>query len=320
MHNYALSLVLLMTPLAAGACTQADDAPYDRTQLSSFETLPTTIVHPQEGPPAPALVELGERLFNDVRLSSDDTLSCNSCHGLDTYGVDGRQFSVGVDGQLGGRNAPTVYHAAGHSLQFWDGRAADVEEQAKGPITNPVEMGMADGAAVEAKLKGIPEYVDAFAAAFPGESDPVTFDNVGRAIGAFERGLVQPTHWDAFLDGDDEALSDAELDGLARFLDTGCADCHFGAYLGGTKLAKIGHINAWPGLTDEGRKAITGDDADAFVFKVPSLRLISYTGPYLHDGSVSDLHGLVVSMAEHQTGITLSDEEAAEIVTFLEAL
>ncbi|MGB1277227.1 MAG: cytochrome-c peroxidase, partial [Nannocystaceae bacterium] len=259
--------------------------------------------------------------FKEPRLSIDDTISCNSCHNLDGFGVDGLQFSLGVEGQLGGRNAPTVFHAAGHHAQFWDGRAVDVEEQALGPITNPVEMGMPDGDTVVAKLEGIPEYVEAFAAVFPEEANPITFDNVGRAIGAFERGLTHPTQWDTFLGGDDKALTDAEINGLQRFIDTGCNDCHFGTYMGGSMFTKLGAAKAWPDLVeDEGRKQVTGNEEDSFVFKTPSLRLISHTGPYLHDGSISDLHEVVMKMAEYQNGVMLSEEEADEIVTFLNAL
>ncbi len=229
-------------------------------------------------------------------------------------------MDTGVGGQLGGRNAPTVFHAAGHLAQFWDGRAADVEEQAKGPILNPVEMGMPDGDAVVAKLSGIPEYVEAFAAAFPGEAEPLTYDNLGRAIGAFERGLLKPGRWDEFLAGDDDALTGAELAGLEAFLDSGCVACHSGPYLGGSMYQKLGLVKPWPGLTDEGRFEATGREADKYFFKVPSLRLIQHTGPYLHDGSVTDLREMVQLMAAHQTGVQLDDSKLDSIVAFLGAL
>lgn len=304
--------------LALAAC--AETPVVDHEELAVFAVLPEVIIHPETGAPHPELVRLGEQLFRDSRLSIDDSVSCNTCHDLDHHGVDGERYSEGVGGQRGGRNAPTVFHAAGHVAQFWDGRAVDVEEQAKGPILNPVEMGMPDGAAVVAKLAAIPEYRDAFAAAFPGEAEPLTFDNLGRAIGAFERGLVVPTRWDAFLAGEDEALSDDELVGLDLFLAVGCVDCHDGAYLGGTSFHKLGRAVTWPSLADEGRKVVTGDDADAFVFKTPSLRLVEHTGPYLHDGSFDQLDGVVRAMARHQLDRSLSDEEVARIVDFLQAL
>ncbi len=293
---------------------------FDRARLAAFGVLPTHMTHAETGPPSAELVALGEKLYRDVRLWVDDTVSCNTCHDVDGFGVDNKQFSEGVDGQLGGRNAPTVFHAAGHLAQFWDGRAADVEEQAKGPILNPVEMGMPDGDAVVAKLKGIPEYVEAFAGAFPGEDDPLTYDNLGRAIGAFERGLVMPGRFDAFLAGDDAALTAAEIEGLETFLASGCVACHSGPYFGGGMYQKLGLVKPWPELKDEGRFEATGKETDKYFFKVPSLRLITETGPYLHDGSVADLGEMVRLMAAHQTGIPLSDEKVDAIVTFLGTL
>jgi cytochrome c peroxidase len=259
-------------------------------------------------------------LYHEVRLSADDTVSCNSCHDLENFGVDGKSLSEGVGGQLGGRNSPTVFHAAGHFTQFWDGRAADVEEQALGPILNPVEMAMPDGDAVVAKLKDIPEYPPLFAAAFPDEGEPLTFENVGLAIGAFERGLVLPGRLDDLLAGQADALTPLELHGLATFQSVGCVTCHSGPAVGGMTFQKLGLVQAWPDLTDAGRMEATGDEADRGLFKVPSLRLIRHTGPYLHDGSVTDLHEMVRLMGRHQTGIELDEQQVDAIVAFLGTL
>jgi cytochrome c peroxidase len=247
-------------------------------------------------------------------------VSCNSCHALDTYGVDGRAVSPGVQGQLGRRNSPTVFNAAGHVAQFWDGRAASVEEQAKGPILNPAEMGMPSAAAVIERLEAIPGYRAAFAAAFPGDANPVTYDNVGRAIGAFERGLVTPSRWDAFLGGDAAALTPPERDGLATFVGLSCTACHRGAYVGGEMFQKVGLVEPWPEQGDSGRYVVTQQRGDLLVFKVPSLRNIERTGPYFHDGGVATLDEAVRRMARYQLGRELGDAETGSLVTWLKAL
>ncbi|HSH13253.1 MAG TPA: cytochrome-c peroxidase, partial [Desulfurivibrionaceae bacterium] len=196
-----------------GACRPAAKPAADSTvqqdlvtpaQLAMFAPLPVAMPSP-DNPMTPAKVDLGRRLYYETALSEDHQMSCNSCHALTGYGVDNRQFSTGFKGQLGGRNAPTVYNAAAHVAQFWDGRAPTVEEQAKGPILNPVEMAMPNSNEVIKHLKANPTYVRAFQAAFPGEKEPVNYDNLGKAIGAFERGLVTPSRWDAYLKGDKTA-------------------------------------------------------------------------------------------------------------------
>jgi cytochrome c peroxidase len=203
-------------------------------------------------------------------------------------------------GQLGSRNSPTVYNAGGHLAQFWDGRAANLEEQAKGPILNPVEMAMPDEQAVVARLSGIPGYVEAFAAVFPGE-EPLSYDNVAKAIAAFERRLVTPAPFDAWLGGDDKALTPHALAGLQLFLDTDCQSCHNGFNLGGASYQKLGTEKPWPGLTDSGRFEVSKDERDRFVYKVPTLRNVAKTGPYLHDGSIDSLREMITRMVNHQT-------------------
>jgi cytochrome c peroxidase len=293
--------------------------PIDPAHLAAFAPLPAAIEAP-DNPITQEKVALGRMLYYDPRLSLDQTVSCNSCHPLDAYGVDRLATSPGVHGQLGSRNSPTVFNAAGHVAQFWDGRAATIEEQAKGPILNPVEMAMPSSAAVVARLKAIPGYRAAFAAAFPGTDDPVTYDNLARAIGAFERGLVTPSRWDAFLGGDAAALTPAERTGLATFVAANCTACHRGVYVGGDMFQPAGVVEPWPAQGDSGRYAVTQQRGDRFVFKVPSLRNSERTAPYFHDGQVATLDEAVRWMARHQLGRELRDAEVAAIVQWLHAL
>ena len=313
--------------LAAGtACgrpaPKSDQAAGDvvtRAELAAFAPLPVVMTS-SANPITQAKVDLGRRLYYENRLSVSHDMSCNSCHALNAYGADGRSFSMGDHGQLGGRNAPTVYNAAGHLAQFWDGRAATVEEQAKGPILNPVEMGMPDTAAVLAHMRTDPTYVEMFRAAFPGAADPVTYDNVGLAIGAFERGLVTPSRWDRFLNGDTTALTSQEKQGLNVFVSAGCVACHSGPFVGGGQFQKLGLREPWPATADSGRFALTRDSSDLMVFKVPSLRNIDRTGPYFHDGSVSDLGEAVRRMARYQLGRDLTTSEVDAIKAWLHSL
>ena len=191
-------------------------------------------------------------LYYEPRLSKGQDISCNSCHMLDKYGVDLQPTSDGHKGKQGDRNSPTVYNAAGHFVQFWDGRAADVEEQAKGPVMNPVEMAMPSEKRVVAVLKSIPEYVELFKQAFPEDKDPVSYRNMARAIGAFERKLVTPSRWDKFLRGDSRALTNEEKAGFNLFMETGCQACHMGTYLGGNMYQMLGLAKPWPDASDPG--------------------------------------------------------------------
>jgi cytochrome c peroxidase len=287
--------------------------------IAAFQALPEE-VKSDKYPMSPELVALGRMLYYDDRLSKGEETSCNSCHGLSTFGVDNQRVSLGHDGQEGTRNSPTVYNAAGQIAQFWDGRAADVEEQAKGPVLNPVEMAMPDAEFVESMLRSIPGYVEAFSKAFPGQEQPVTFDNMAIAIGAFERKLVTPSRWDAFLAGDKNALTDAEKRGFNTFVDAGCNACHSGSHVGGALYNKLGLVKPWPDNTDLGRFEVTKSEDDRYFFKVPGLRNIQKTYPYLHDGSIDDLGKTVSMMSEYQLGKTLTDDEVGSIVAFLGAL
>ena len=287
--------------------------------LRRFTPLRTRI-DSTENPPSEDKIALGRMLYFDKRLSRNQDVACNSCHHLDAYGVDGQATSVGDKGQHGGRNAPTVYNAAGYLSQFWDGRARDVEEQAKAPILNPVEMAMPSSAAVVARLKSIPGYVTAFQKAFPAEKDPVTYDNLGRAIGVFERGLTTPARWDKFLVGDKTALTAGEIEGLKIFTNVGCMVCHTGELLGGNSYQRAGAVEAWATQDDVGRQNVTKNVSDRMMFKVPTLRNIEKTAPYFHDGSAKTLEEAVHVMGEHQLGLDLSNEEIAAIVTWLHSV
>jgi cytochrome c peroxidase len=281
---------------------------------------------PLEKPSAPASaaererVALGRALFYETRLSKGKDISCDSCHTLAKYGVDRAPRSAGHRGQLGTRNSPTVYNAAGSFAQFWDGRASNVEEQAKEPLLNPVEMALGSPLEVERILRTIPEYPPSFQRAFPGESQPVTLHNAGLALGAFERGLLTPARWDDFLRGDTNALTSAEKAGLKTFLDLGCMVCHTGRYLGGSTFERLGAVEAWPNQSDQGRSTVTGKSEDAMMFKVPTLRNVAKTAPYFHDASAATLDDAVRRMGKHQLGLELTPHEIGSIVNWLGSL
>jgi cytochrome c peroxidase len=310
-------------PLASAATAAAPGAPpsteVNPRLLRRFQPLPASF-DDDKNTRSTAKVDLGRMLFFDARLSADGDLSCNSCHALDDYGVDHQRFSAGHGGRRGERNAPTVYNAAGQFAQFWDGRARDVEEQAQGPIVNPIEMAMPDAAHVVSALRAVPGYVTAFRTAFPGEADPVTFDNVGRAIGAFERGLVTPSRWDDYLRGNSAALTSTEKEGLKTFLNVGCMVCHTGTFVGGATFERVGVVEPWPNQKDRGRQQITNLPGDSMMFKVPTLRNVEHTAPYFHDGSAATLEDAVRMMGLHQLGLDMSDAEVASIVSWLKSL
>lgn len=307
----------ILSSFAGLSFTFAETA-VNRAALGMFQPLLEVAENPAN-PLLDAKIDLGRMLYYDTRLSKNRSVSCNTCHDLSNFGDDGLKVSKGIHEQTGGRSAPTVYNAAIHIAQFWDGRAPDVEAQAIGPVTNPIEMGMPDPDYVLKVLKSIPGYVEAFASAFPGEADPMTYDNVGNAIGAFERKLLTPSRFDDFLKGDDTALTEPEKHGLNLFVTTGCTVCHNGMGVGGHLFQKLGLVKEWP-TEDLGRYEFTKNEADKYFFKVPSLRNITETGPYLHDGSFDSLEEIVAKMAEHQLGRVLAEEETKAIVTFLASL
>jgi cytochrome c peroxidase len=265
------------------------------------------------------LVRLGRMLYFEPRLSSTGKISCNSCHPLDHYGATDTRFSIGINGHIGHRNAPTVYNAAGHFRQFWDGRAETLAEQIPEPLKNSFEMGTTPEQ-LASQLRAIPGYKPLFANAFPGQAQPMTMSNVASAIAEFERGLITPSRWDRYLDGDVQALSSNEKQGARLFSNLGCIVCHTGANVGGTMYEKLGVHSPWPNQTDHGRRDVTHNAADDMVFKVPSLRNVARTPPYFHDGSVESLDTAVRMMAHHQLGVDLTEEEAHSIATWLGSL
>lgn len=309
----ALSLIS-----AAGLSAQGNKVIDHQSLRAFFAPLPDQANNPNNVI-TPEKVSLGKKLFMDQRFSLDRDLSCNSCHNLNTFGVDNEPTSTGHKGQLGGRNSPSVYNAALLATQFWDGRAADVEAQALGPVLNPVEMGMPSAEEVIKRIKDDSEYVAMFKAAFKDQADAISFENFGKAIGAFERTLLTPGRFDQYLKGDNKALSAAELKGLLTFRDSGCTTCHMGSTVGGQMFQKLGIVKPYP-TKDLGRYEVTKNEADKFVFRVPSLRNVAKTAPYFHDGSVKTLEEAIVLMARHQLGRELSKEQAMEIATFLGVL
>jgi len=312
-------------PAAATETTAAAADPLMKQAQALFAVLPERME--SDGREiTDAKVALGRTLFHDPRLSKNQDLSCASCHALDNFGVDPRpealdwRTSSGHQGQFGTRNSPTVYNAALHIAQFWDGRAADVEEQAKAPILNPVEMAMPDEASVIAVLQSVPGYLPMFVAAFPGDAEPISYDHMAEAIGAYERLLVTPAPFDAYLAGDTAALTEAQRQGLDLFIAKGCPACHQGAAMGGSMYQKLGFVEPYP-TEDTGRFEATGNELDKYFFKVPSLRNIVETAPYLHDGSSKTLNEVIRFMARHQTAFgDLTDAEAAGIEAFFGSL
>lgn len=307
-------------PAPTGSAAQAASAEIDRAALAAFGPLPA-VMESKANPLTEDKITLGRALYYETRLSASNEISCNTCHVLSVDGADSRKTSTGHKKQTGKRNAPTVYNAAGHFVQFWDGRAATVEEQAKGPITNPVEMAMQDEKSVLAEIRRVKWYQTQFKKVYPeAAGDGITMDNLANAIGAFERKLVTPSRWDKLLAGDNTALTAEEKAGFKKFAEVGCPTCHSGVYVGGAMYQKLGLAKPWPKEDDLGRYEVTKQDVDKMMFKVPSLRNIEKTAPYFHDGSVATLPEAVKLMARHQLGKEISDADVASIVTFLKSL
>ncbi len=267
-------------------------------------------------------VNLGRRIFYDPHFSKNDSISCNSCHQLAKYGIDpGRPVSLGHDHHPGDRNSPTVYNAGLQFAQFWDGRAANLAAQASGPMMNPVEMGMSGPDVVLAYIHSRPDYVRQFKEAYSDQKDPVVMENVTDAIAAFEGGLLTPARWDKYLEGDVNALSDQEKQGLRVYLRSGCAACHAGMDMGGNSYQKLGVYRNWPDQqTDPGRLTLTHQARDRMYFKVPTLRNVEQTGPWFHNGHVQTLEEAVWLMGKYEAGHKLSTADVNAIVSFLHAL
>lgn len=307
-------------PLLCAAATASD---LRDQALEIFRPLPSTIPAVTRNPITPEKIALGKALFFDPRLSASGVFSCNSCHNLATGGDDNLETSIGHGWQKGPRNAPTVLNSVFNEAQFWDGRAEDLKAQAKGPVQASVEMANTPDKVV-LTLKSMPQYVAWFEAAFPGEQDPVSFDNMAKAIEAFEATLLTPAPFDSFLNGDEAALTDAQKAGLALFIDKGCASCHGGINVGGTGYYPFGVVEKPGGdvlpAGDKGRFQVTATPDDNYVFRAAPLRNIALTAPYFHSGKVWNLDEAVSIMGTAQLGETLNDDEVTSIVAFLQSL
>jgi len=320
----ALAAGVTLTTLASGARGQA---PADTALLQQARAvlapLPSNFATPDAPLPA-GRVALGRRLFFDPRISLDGTVSCARCHQPALYGTDGLAYPRGVENRINPRNAPTVLNAALQFVEHWRGDRVSVEDQATEALLGPASFGLPSYDVAVARLKAL-GYGAEFAAAFPGDTAPVSAMNWGRAIGAYERTLATPAPLDEYLRGNFSALGERARSGLATFLKVGCTTCHNGVGVGGAEYQKFGLVKPYWAEThsaaiDSGRYAVTKNPDDRFVFKVPSLRNVAMTPPYFHDGSVATLPGAVRTMARVQLGLELSEDQVGDIVAFLESL
>lgn len=268
---------------------------------------------------APEMADLGKKLYFDKALSKNQTVSCNSCHNLATFGVDNKPLSVS------GRNVPTTIYASLHAMQFWDGHAKSVEEQAEKHILNSKELGIPSKEFLEKRLRGMSEYQTMFKKVFPNETEPITFANIVYAIGVFEHQLQPKSKFDDYLDGNESALNDQEKKGLTSFIDNSCITCHMGVALGGQMVQKFGVYGDYQKYThskktDKGLYDFTKKEGDQFLFKVPGLRNVEKTGPYFHDGSVASLKEAVQIVGKLQLDKDISDSDADDIMAFLKTL
>jgi cytochrome c peroxidase len=298
-----------------------------------WEALPQKAPDPADNPTTPEKIELGKMLYFDTRLSSNGTVSCFSCHNVMEGGDDHRTTSIGVHGQAGGRNAPTVWNAAFHSVQFWDGRATSLEEQAKGPPANPIEMGMNNLDEASDRIEKIPGYKSYFDKAF-GNGDNINIDNIAKAIAAYERTLITPNSpYDRYVQGEKKAMTSQQVRGMDTFAEVGCTACHSGANFNGPTLptgqgfyqkfplyTDNNYVSKYGLMNDIGRMAVTGNEEDKNMWRVPTLRNLAHTAPYMHTGSVKSLTEAVRVMSKTQLNIELTPEQVEDIVVFLDTL
>ncbi len=317
-----LAILALLT--AAPAHAAADDQALLKQAQGLFKPLPVSMAT-SEFPITAARVSLGRMLFFDPRISLDGTVSCSKCHQPGLYGTDALAKPIGAKDRENPRNAPTVLNAALQVAAHWRGDRKNVEDQATQALIGPPSFGNPNYDVAMAKVKAIPGYAELFRKAFPGDADPVTAENWGKAIGAYERTLVTPAPFDAYLKGNVRALKPVARAGLGKFIASGCAGCHNGADVGGGIFQKFGVTEDYWNEThsksvDKGRFDVTKNPADTYVFKVPSLRNVARTPPYFHDGSVATLPEAVRVMAKVQLGKTLSEQDVSDIVAFLDSL
>lgn len=329
-----LMLVLLSMPLLVSACSKqpapADSQAETNTPAATTEQADNSMATTRDEPikpivaaeiKSPAIVELGKKLYFDPRLSKSGAMSCNTCHNLAMGGTDNMPTSIGHKWAKGPINAPTVLNSTYGLAQFWDGRAKDLQEQAGGPIANPIEMGSSHEKVVSI-LNSIPAYRDEFKQAFNAGSDTITIEQVTDAIAQFEDTLVTPnSRFDQWLRGDDTAINEQEQRGYELFKNSGCVSCHNGEAVGGASYQKFGVFAQYTTQNlAEGRFAVTGKEEDKMVFKVPTLRNIELTYPYFHDGAVNSLEDAVNIMGKIQLNKDYTAEETADIVAFLKTL
>lgn len=307
----------------ASAASQAESELLQQAQ-AVFNPLPNNFAT-KEFPITLERVALGRALFFDPRISVDGTVSCARCHQPTLYGTDALPLSIGNQNRINPRNAPTVLNSAGQFVAHWRGDRVNVEDQAVKALVGPPSFGQPNFAAAMARIEAISAYLPLFQKAFPNEKNPVTAENWGKAIGAYERTLVTPGPFDAYLKGNTHAISPLAQAGLKKFIATGCVACHGGVGVGGGTYQKFGVFEDYWKATgsknpDKGRFDVTNNAADMYVFKVPSLRNVAMTAPYFHDGSVATLPEAVRIMGEVQLGKKLAPQDVSEIVAFLETL
>jgi len=321
MKKLCTAFLILVAFIATSLPAAADEALRERAN-KIFKPIPETPSTLSRNPLTPEKIELGKMLYFEPRLSKSGLISCNTCHNIGLGGADFQQTSTGHAWQRGDRNAPTVFNSVYNIAQFWDGRAEDLLQQAKGPVQAGVEMNNTPEQVVK-MLKSMPEYVQRFTAVFSGEKDPVTFDTMAKAIEAFEATLITPgSSFDQFLLGNLKALSNEQKKGLSTFIDKGCAACHGGINMGGSGYFPFGVVERpADDITsgDKGRFTFTGSASDQYVFKSPSLRNIELTTPYFHSGKVWCLKKAIAIMGSAQLGISLSETDVLEIEAFLKA-
>jgi cytochrome c peroxidase len=325
-RRYTIKVIVVTTILSFAGMSLGANGDEDLMKRANqiLGPLPKAMVS-EKNPITPKKIELGKILFYETRISIDGTGSCARCHPIGLYAADGLKKSIGNNCKVNPRNAPTVLNAAGQISEHWIGNRTDVEDQAKQAVIGPPSFGMPSYEAVEKRLKEFQGYMDLFRATFPGEKDPVSMDNFAKAIGAFERTLVTPATFDAFLKGDKGALSEQGKRGLKTFMEVACTTCHFSPYVGGQIYQKFGLIEPYWKYTksetiDEGRYVVTKNEVDKYVFKVPVLRNVAKTSPYFHDGSVEKLEQAVWIMGKVQLGRDLNTKQTGDIVWFLKSL
>lgn len=313
------TIALLSVLLLAVSTAFADDDLMKRAQ-TRFKPIPKTVSAMKGKSFTPQKVELGKMLYFEPRLSASALISCNTCHNIGMGGADFQETSIGHRWQKGPRNAPTVLNSVFNIAQFWDGRAEDLKQQAKGPVQASVEMNNTPEMIIKT-LKSMPEYITLFKEVFPGQADPVSFDNMAEAIEAFEAMLITPdSHFDLYLAGNKDALNAAQIEGLKLFMDKGCVACHNGINMGGEAYFPFGLVErprADIMAGDTGRYKITHLKADEYVFKAPSLRNIELTPPYFHSGKVWNLKEAIKIMGVAQLGAVLTADEVDRIEGFL---